>query len=210
MRTTIKIQALTAAGLLILAGATAALATGTPGVTLGPGSTLELHGKSTLHDYESRATQMSLDVAVAPELPAGASPLARLVAPGAVKSLVFTVPVAAMKSDKDGLDKNLRKTLKADDYPNITFRMTQVASVTPNASGLDVVAKGELELAGAKRPVDIALKATPSAQGLVLEGQKALLMTEFGLKPPSMMLGTLKTADRVDIAFRLVVTPQGF
>jgi hypothetical protein len=208
MRTTRGTKAAIAAGWLVLFGG---MVDAEPRVVLGTTSTLELRGKSTLHDFESLATRMDLAVSVATDIPAGTTPLARLAAPGAVKSLVLTVPVTAMRSAKDGLDKNMQKALKADQFPNITFRMSEVVRATPAAEGvLDVIARGELELAGQKQPVELALRATSTPQGVVVEGTKSLLMSAFGVKPPSMMLGTLKTQDRVDISFRLLLTPEGF
>ena len=181
-----------------------------PRIQMAPTSTLELKGKSTMHDYETRATRMDLAVELG-TLPAGSSTLARLAAPGAVKSLVLTIPVQALRSQKEALDKNLYKALNASAHPSITFRMTALPKVAQLAGGaIDVTAEGELEVAGQRRPIDLAVRATPTPEGLVVEGRESLLMTDYGVKPPSMMLGTLKTRDQVDISFRLLLTAEGF
>lgn len=178
-------------------------------VTLAPTSTLTLRGKSTLHDYESRATRLDLRVELADEIPAGSTPLSRLAASRAVKSLVLTIPVAGLKSPKDGLDKNMYKALRSSEHPNITFRMTGAPVAAGGPGTLDVSARGELEVAGQRRPIDLELRATTTPEGVFVEGSKALLMSEFGIKPPTMMLGALKTADRVEISFRLLLTVGG-
>jgi hypothetical protein len=67
-------------------------------ITLAPSSRLLLRGKSTMHDFSSTATRIDLAVEVADELPAGPTLLARLAGPGAVKSVVLTIPVEAMKA----------------------------------------------------------------------------------------------------------------
>ena len=189
----------------------ASLASAEPRIQLAATSTLQLSGKSTMHDYESHATKLDLKVELTPTIPAGSSALARLAAPGAVKSLVLTIPVESMHSKKDGLDKNMYKALKASAHPTITFRMTGLPRIAPLAGGsLDVTAEGELEVAGQRKPIDLVVRATPSAEGLVVEGRESLLMSEYGIKPPSMMLGTLKTRDQVDISFRLLLTAEGF
>jgi len=54
------------------------------------------------------------------------------------------------------------------------------------------------------------VRASETPEGIVLEGSKALLMSDFGIKPPTMFLGTLKTADRVVVEWRLVLTNDGF
>lgn len=180
-----------------------------PRITLAASSHLMLRGKSTLHDYQSAATRMQLAVEVAEPLPAGASPLARLAQPGAVKSIVLTIPVEAMKSEKNGLDKNMYKALKAAENPNIIFRLA-TPPVPSGAEGTSFRVAGELELAGRVQPIEVDVRASETPDGIVLEGSKALLMSDFGIKPPSMFLGTLKTADRVVVEWRLVLTDDGF
>ena len=205
MITTTKAGLAAAAIALLAASAEAA-----PTVTLAPGSRLVLSGKSTLHDYHSTATRMELTVDLGAPRPA-ASPLAALSETGAVRSVVLTIPVQAMKSDKDGLDKNMQKALKAGANPNITFRMPAApAPAAWSPDGSTVTVRGTLEVAGQAREIEVALRASSTVEGLVLEGSKSLLMSDYGIKPPSMMLGTLKTADKVDIEFRLVLAVEGF
>lgn len=189
----------------VTAGAAESIPDTTSRIQLAPGSRLTLRGKSTLHDYASTATQLQLAVELA--APEAASELARLAAPGAVKSIVLTVPVLGMKSEKDGLDKNMYKALKATANPNIVFRLQ---SATPGPNGAAFHVAGELEVAGQLRPVEMDVRASESSEGIVLEGSKALLMSDFGIKPPSMFLGTLKTDDRVVIEWRLVLAHAGF
>jgi hypothetical protein len=201
----------TAALLCAVLAATAAHAANVPEttsrITLAEASRLTLKGKSTMHDFSSTATRMQLAVETADALPAGGSSLARLAAPGALKSIVLTIPVDGMKSDKDGLDKNMYKALKAAANPNIVFRL-RAASATAAASEFHV--EGELEVAGQRQPIEMDVRASECPEGIVLEGKKALLMSSFGIKPPSMFLGTLKTRDEVVIEWRLVLGHDGF
>ena len=176
-------------------------------ITLAEASRLTLNGKSTMHDFASTATRMQLAIALADTLPPGDSVVARLAAPGAVKSIVLTIPVEGMKSEKDGLDKNMYKALKAATHPNIVFRLRSAeAGATPSEFRVE----GDLELAGQRQPIEMIVRASECPEGIVLEGSKALLMSSYGIKPPSMFLGTLKTNDQVVIDFRLVLENNGF
>jgi hypothetical protein len=196
----------------VLIGATAqasSIPEVTPRIGLAPASHLVLRGQSTLHDYTSTATRLQLSVELSDGLATGAMPLARLAGPGAIKAVVLTIPVEAMKSEKDGLDKNMYKALKATANPNIVFRMQSASAASNGADGVFHVA-GELEVAGQRQPIEMDIRASETPDGIVLEGSKALLMSQFGIKPPSMFLGTLKTNDRVVIEWRLVLTNAGF
>jgi hypothetical protein len=40
------------------------------------------------------------------------------------------------------------------------------------------------------------------------EGELPLLMTDFGVKPPTALLGTLRTDNKITVKFSLLVGPQ--
>src|SRR5262249_51096147 len=152
--------AIAVAAALIAPMARASSAPDAPRIALAPGSRLALSGKSTLHDYSSTATRIQLAVELADAVPPGATPLARLAGPGAVKPLVLTIPVEGLKSDKDGLDKNMRKALKAASNPEIVFRLESATGVADG--GFRV--RGELEVAGRRQPIEVDLRASETPE----------------------------------------------
>jgi polyisoprenoid-binding protein YceI len=100
--------------------------------------------------------------------------------------------------------------MKADKHPIITFRLGSY-TVEPSADGGNSVkATGTLTVAGVERPTDLVLEVKESAGVLHVRGTRDLLMTEFGIKPPTMFMGMLKTHDKVTIAFdfQLSLGPQ--
>jgi polyisoprenoid-binding protein YceI len=119
--------------------------------------------------------------------------------------LDVTIPVAKMKSEHSGLDKNLQKALNAVEYPNIVFNMSHytVRSSTNNADDFIIEAAGTLEVAGAKRQVTLEGTAKEKDGLLEITGAKELLMTDFGVKPPKIMM--IKTANRVVIHYDLLL-----
>jgi hypothetical protein len=50
--------------------------------------------------------------------------------------------------------------------------------------------------------------ARSSDGGVRAEGTLPLLMTDFGVKPPTALLGTLRTDNKFTVKFSLVVGPQ--
>jgi hypothetical protein len=44
---------------------------------------------------------------------------------------------------------------------------------------------------------------------LLVSGTRDLLMTEFGIKPPTMFMGMLKTDDKITIKFELQLSLAG-
>jgi len=178
-----EIKTVLAATVLALAAATAGATT----ATLQPGSKLWLEGDSTLHPYRSDAERIDLTAELERQKPS---------------KLTVRIPIAALKSEHKGLDKNLQAALKAKDNPDIVFTLEKFEA----APGSDeVTAIGNLTVAGATKEETIRAKVAWKDGRAVVDGQEPLLMTDFGVKPPTMMMGTIKTSDRIVVKFHLVL-----
>ena len=69
-----------------------------------------------------------------------------------------------------------------------------------------VQAEGTLTIAGQSQPAILPGKLYPGGGGLWLDGQYTLKMSTFGIKPPTMMMGTIKVGDAVTIRYHLQFT----
>ncbi len=185
--------ALAMAALILTAGMAGATTFG-----LTQGSKLWIEGNSTLHAWESTAT--SLDAAASVD----AASLSDAIAKQTPIKLTLTVPVAGMKSEHSGLDKNLRKALQADKNPNIVFTMS--AYQEDSKSGT-ISADGQLTVAGVTKPETITAKLAAKDGRLVLDGQQPLLMTDFEVTPPTAMMGTIKADDHIVVKFHVELEP---
>jgi hypothetical protein len=179
------------------------------GAVLGAGSRLWLTGKSTMHDYHCNATSWSVSLTPREGFaePADAAAVEKLVRESGVASLAVSLPVTALKSEKDGLDKNLQKALKADKFPTIDVKLTGYTA-TPTGDSLGITAEGEITVAGKTIPLKLEGVGRPTPEGLRVTGRKPLLMTSFDVKPPKMMMGTIKTRDEVVIHWDLLLAPR--
>lgn len=190
--------------LVIIAGGPIVASAATPKrISAGTPSKIYFDGDSTLHKYSVKATSFVLNGQVA-----GLSDDVTAATIGADLcrgDATLTVPVRKLKSGKDGLDENLYKTLDAKRYPNIVYRF-QTCTAKRRADGsYDVEAQGTLQVAAKTQPLRLMLTAKQSKGQVRLQGSKRLQMTDFGVKPPELFLGTLKTADEIDVFFDLVV-----
>jgi polyisoprenoid-binding protein YceI len=163
---------------------------------------LWLSGDSTLHPYFSTATLMTMS--------GSADTTSAL--PDSIKKdnpvkLEVAIPVIGLKSGESGLDKNMYAALKAKDFPQITFKLTgyKVAIDSASQTGETVRAEGLLSIAGTEKPISMIASASASNGGLRLWGQKELLMTDFGVTPPTLLFGTIKVRNPVTIHFDFVL-----
>lgn len=167
-----------------------------------PGGRLWLEGDSTLHKYSARATRF--DVTFDPGAKTDAlATVEDLIRSGQIKTLVVSIPVRGLSSGESGLDENMHKALKAVQAPDIVFRMNsyEVPSGRTASGTVSIKLRGTLSVAGIAKDVDLELQGKPTTAGLALTGEKRLLMSEFGVEPPVLMLGMIKTADAVTVKF---------
>jgi hypothetical protein len=174
-------------------------------INIAPGGLLELEGDSTLHRYHAKTGSFSATVVVdGGRLPTNSSPTGEeVVRAGAVIGLGFVVPVADLRSGEADLDANLRKALHADQHRDIRYDMFGYEVRSPRTSGarMALALAGRLTIAGAAREVEVGAEAFATADGLRFTGSRDLLMSDFGIKPPRLMLGALRVADRVTVRF---------
>ena len=178
-------------------------------VKLAQGSELWLEGTSTVHEYQSRTSELALVLlrdAAAPD-PADVAALGAWLRSGNLRGLDLGVPLAPMRSGKAALDKNLLKALRASEFPEIRFKLTQSRIGAESGDTVAVTAEGVLRVAGRERPITVAGRLVKAEAGVWLEGRHALKMTEYDVKPPTMMLGTLRVHDPVVVHFRLLLAP---
>jgi len=157
---------------------------------LQPESKVWVSGGSTVRDYKCSATVIDANI-VSPSSATASIPLAQLIA-----SAVVEIPVAKLDCSNGTMNDHMRKALKAKDAPVITFKME---SYKENLGELQMT--GTLNIAGTVKPVQLIGTVTDD-KGIVRATAKAeIRMTEWGVKPPSLMLGTMKVKDKVTINF---------
>ncbi len=193
---------------LVTAIATTAAAQGTDATRLvvGPGSELSFEGTSTLHAFHCRTTKLEATVNVDPTyMEARLSTLNR-----PLKTVDVVIPVKSLSCGNKGLEENMLKALKADKYPEIRYQLStyQVASATTDDQ-VTLQAIGTLTVAGQTKTIDMLVKTDRGRDGAATAtGTQAILMTDFGIKPPVFMLGALKTGNKVVVSFKLNVSPR--
>ena len=170
-------------------------------LTLQPESRLWIEGSSTVRSFECKAEAFEATVATTDQ----AAVSAVLSAQKAVSSVELTVPAEQLECGNGTMNDHMRKALKAKDHPTITFRVSSYALATATAgAGVQGTLQGELTLGGVTKPITVEAVANDGGDGtLLVTGQHLIRMKEFGLKPPTLMLGTLRVDEKVNVRFEL-------
>lgn len=158
-------------------------------------SRMWVDGTSTIHDWTCKVGNASGSIEMDPAAPA-------------ITKAVVTVPASAVDCENGTMNKKVASALSIAKHPAIRFTLKQ-AKVTGGGESLQIEATGRMELAGAAKDVTASIQAVAEANGVYrFTGSLPISMSEFDIKPPTAMLGTLKTGDDVNVRFELMAAPR--
>lgn len=120
-----------------------------------------------------------------------------------VQTLNIIVEVNSIKGDGSVMDKKAHSAMKADQFPEITFVLTDpVANIPYGVKAFSTTAKGQLTIAGKTKLILMPIKITVSDDKKILvSGTHLIKMSEYGIDPPTSLMGMLKTGDNITINF---------
>ncbi|MCB0706602.1 MAG: YceI family protein [Saprospiraceae bacterium] len=167
-------------------------------------STVFLEGSSNVTDFTCTCTQSFT------ELPF------EYVATDNRAALTFTNTILLLQSNKldcghSGMNRDMQSTLKSAEYPTIRLQLLQVLLPTSNFahSGASFSTKAQIALtiAGVKHNVWLPVEITLIAQHQFrIKSALPLLLSDYGLKPPSPLLGLVKVSDTITVYYDLRVS----
>ena len=162
-------------------------------------SQLQIEGTSTVNSFTCLAGQI-VGEGVVKNLIQGAD--------SASNKIVITVPIAKLDCQNRRMNGDLRESLKSEAFPRIVFELTavDVLDLASSAKGTRlIVATGNLSLAGVTRSISVRVEGffdeNNTLHGL---GAVSMLMTDFGVKPPTALLGLVKARNEITIRFHLI------
>ena len=162
--------------------------TATPGK-----SQVQVKGTSTVHEWESEVEDFTASLQATTENGSLT-----------IQAIGFEAEVKSIKSGKRIMDNKTKGALKEKDHPQITFNLTNQKEVSES----EVTVAGDLTIAGVTKPVELTATYVITNGTITVTGEYTLLMSDYGIDPPTAMMGTLKTGDEVTISFQLNLTDK--
>ena len=157
-------------------------------------SKLKVLGTSNLHDWEIDAKAMSGKATMAIE----AGDLK------SIKNLDFAVEVEQLKSGKSGMDNNTFKALNSKTYKTINYKLVSVTKITEISAGnFTVETQGDLTISGVTKRINQTFTVKIVGKKAIFSGKTKIDMTVFGVKPPTALMGTIKTGKDVTVDFKV-------
>jgi polyisoprenoid-binding protein YceI len=167
---------------------------------LQPTSRLWISGTSTVRSFECAAVTFDANVESVP----GAT-TAVLAGEKAVSAVEIRVNTERLDCKNGTMNEHMLKALKAKTNPTIVFKLASY-DLAKQAEVVRVTLNGTLAMGGVEKPISLTANATEGTSGtLHVVGTHELRMTEWGLKPPTLMLGTMKVDERIKVGFDLLL-----
>lgn len=152
-----------------------------------------IKGTSSLHDWEMVSENCSGSIRMDPN--------SEILT---ISDIQVKVLVKSLKSGKKLMDSKTYDALKENKFPAITYQYEKIGALKETAPNTySVTLNGTLTIAGKSKKVPIDVIINKTNKSITIKGEKPLKMTDFGVEPPTALLGTIKTGDDIIINFNL-------
>lgn len=135
----------------------------------------------------------------------------------------IVVQVASFETGNGMRDGHLRHDMDADDYPTITFelRAVDLEGVESAVAGAGVndppdaplehgaILRGDLTIHGETRAVGVPARFRVTSDSIRVVGRLPIRFTDFAMKPPSRLLGTVRVRNDLVLGFDAVFVHEG-
>jgi hypothetical protein len=113
-------------------------------------------------------------------------------------------PVSKLECKNGTMNEHMWKALKAKEHATIRFAMENYS--VERGSTVSGSLQGTLQLAGQTLPITVPVQFAAASDGaLRVTGKVPVKMTDWGIKPPTLMLGTMKVGPVVNVHFDLLL-----
>jgi polyisoprenoid-binding protein YceI len=157
-------------------------------------STMTIQGTSSLHDWEEKVDKFEVNLSLKLKEKEVAS----------IDKVSFVCKAASISSENSTMTNKTLEALKAEKFPEITFKLVSIDKLTSQGGTFSGTASGDISLAGVTKRISISFSGSNANNKITLKGSKTVSLKDYNIKPPTAMLGTLKTGDQVTISFNLL------
>jgi len=161
----------------------------------GTAASVKVLGSSNVHDWTMTATAMDSQ---------GDFKLEGNELKG-LSTLSFSVAFKSLKSEHESMDSRTYKSVNASKYPNVTYKLNSAMVTATEKNKYLIKTKGELTISGITQSITMDVTAVINADNTITcTGAEKIKLTDYGIKPPSFMLGAMKVANDLTIQFTLI------
>jgi YceI-like domain len=199
--------------------------TGSTKIRILPASGVELLGSSNLGSWACRKGKIegTIDVAAPARAVletvdrAGTEQAKEAASKIPAPRFRLRIPISSFSCGNRTMERDLHDTLSADRHPAIVYEFERLGGLVAKGADrrqFDLVAIGDLALAGSERALEVHARADRSGpRTFRISGELPVKMTDFGIRPPTALFGLVRAKDhlivRFDLRLEIPTPPEG-
>jgi hypothetical protein len=168
---------------------------------------LTLRGTSNLRAFSCMTTNMVAVATMNRQTADARSPDSTTV------QVFVTIPIKSLVCKPNGINADLSRSLRGDQFPSITYRLGSYDLLAAEAPSDSTIARtiGTLSVAGKDKIVPMIVSGRRTGDGgVAATGSLAVNMTDFDVAPPTLFLGLIHVRNAITIQFNLIAdAPDG-
>lgn len=175
-------------------------------------SKLWIEGSSNVNEFECYAEEYTGE-ATLPELTEPSSKSSSVLnVSNEVLLLKIDIRVNSFECGKDRMNADLRKALKADKFPEISFLYedaTIISNPESEGKGFKLRVQGLLTVAGTTKEIQFITEAYyMNEQRVRARGETEINMIDYGVTPPTALMGLIRANEELTVNFDLIAEPK--
>ena len=170
-------------------------------LTLQAASRIWVSGTSNVKNFECKAVNPNVTVS------ASKRDAVRAVTAGeqAVGAVDLRVTVTTMDCGNGTINDHMREALNANTHPVIEFTVASYTLVK-SADSVGVTLNGTLNINGTEKTITIDAGAKNAGNDVLeVTGEYDVHMNDYGVSPPTLMLGTMRVGELATVHFDLLL-----
>lgn len=156
-------------------------------------SVITINGTSSLHDWEEKVEKFDVNLNLT----------FREKEISGIDMVSLTCQSVSITSDNSIMTHKTHNALQVEKYPEIIFKLVSVDHLTSKNGNFSGTLVGDIILAGVTKRIQLTFVGTHTGNKITIKGSKELNMNDFKIKPPTAMMGTLKTGEQITVSFQL-------
>jgi len=123
-----------------------------------------------------------------------------------ITKISLAIDATTLESSKGKVMDNIMfDALKTDDYPKIYLKSSSFKLISENNGVSKYSGMGTMTIAGVSKTFSITSSHKNLQNGnFEVSGCVNILMTDYGIEPPTALFGTLTTANEVSISYKII------
>jgi hypothetical protein len=119
------------------------------------------------------------------------------------KALAYCLQAAELECANDGIASH-EWSLNSKTYKTINYKLVSVTKITEISAGnFTVETQGDLTISGVTKRINQTFTVKITRKKAVFSGKTKIDMTVYGVKPPTALMGTIKTGKDVTVDFKV-------